>query len=74
MRRGAIDGIRNRWQELFHITLPSMGPQLQFGAVMQIGASFSVAGVAIAIAGQSLHGQRRRHHRHPYHRHGQYAL
>ena len=48
---GAIDGIRNRWQELFHITLPSMGPQLQFGAVMQIGASFSVAGVAIAIAG-----------------------
>ena len=47
----AVDGIRNRWQELFHITLPSMGPQLQFGAVMQIGASFSVAGVAIAIAG-----------------------
>lgn len=48
---GAIDGIRNRWQELFYITLPSMGPQLQFGAVMQIGASFSVSQIAIALAG-----------------------
>jgi len=48
---GAIDGIRNRWQELFMITLPSMGPQLQFGAVIQIGASLSVGTVAIALAG-----------------------
>ena len=48
---GAIDGVKNRWQELFYITLPSMGPQLQFGAVMQIGAAFSVAAVPIAIAG-----------------------
>ena len=48
---GAIDGIRNRWQELFYITLPSMGPQLQFGAVIQIGASFSVGAVAIALIG-----------------------
>lgn len=48
---GAIDGIKNRWQELFYITLPSMGPQLQFGAVMQIGASFSVSQIAIALTG-----------------------
>lgn len=48
---GAIDGIRNRWQELFYITLPAMGPQLKFGAVMQIGASFSVAEISIALAG-----------------------
>lgn len=48
---GAIDGIRNRWQELFLITLPSMGPQLQFGAVIQIGSSLSVGMVAINLAG-----------------------
>lgn len=48
---GAIDGVRNRWQELFYITLPSMGPQLLFGAVMQIGASFSVSNVVTTLAG-----------------------
>lgn len=29
---GAIDGIKNRWQELWYITLPNMKPQLLFGA------------------------------------------
>lgn len=48
---GAMDGIRNRWQELWFITLPSMRPQLMFGAVMQITASFAVAEVSIALAG-----------------------
>lgn len=48
---GAIDGIRNRWQELWYITLPSMSHMLLFGAVMQIQASFSVSAVAIAMAG-----------------------
>lgn len=38
----AVDGVKNRFQELIYITLPSMGPQLLFGAVMQIGAAFSV--------------------------------
>lgn len=47
----AVDGVRNRWQELFFITLPSMGPQLLFGAVMQIGASFSVSQICIVLAG-----------------------
>src|SRR5690606_39519251 len=32
---GAMDGIKNRWQELWFITLPSMRPMLMFGAVMQ---------------------------------------
>lgn len=31
---GAIDGIRNRWQELWYITLPSMKHMLLFSAVM----------------------------------------
>jgi multiple sugar transport system permease protein len=48
---GAVDGIKNRWQELWFITLPSMKPQLMFGAVMQITASFAVADISIALAG-----------------------
>ncbi|MFD1174905.1 carbohydrate ABC transporter permease [Paenibacillus puldeungensis] len=48
---GAVDGIRNRWQELWYITLPSMRPQLMFGAVIQLTTSFAVADVSIALAG-----------------------
>ncbi|MCG8502847.1 MAG: sugar ABC transporter permease [Firmicutes bacterium] len=48
---GRVDGIRNRWQELWFITLPSMKPQLLFGAVMQITTSFSVAAISIELAG-----------------------
>jgi multiple sugar transport system permease protein len=48
---GAVDGIKNRWQELWHITLPSMRPQLMFGAVIQITTAFAVADVSIALAG-----------------------
>lgn len=48
---GAIDGIRNRWQELWHITLPQMKSQLLFGAVMQITSSLSIAEVSTALAG-----------------------
>lgn len=48
---GAVDGIRNRLQELIYITLPSMGPQLLFSAVMQISAAFSVSSVCMTLAG-----------------------
>jgi multiple sugar transport system permease protein len=48
---GAMDGVRNRWQELWYITLPSMKPQLLFGAVIQITTSFAVADVSINLAG-----------------------
>ncbi len=48
---GAIDGIRNRLQELFFITIPSMGPQLFFAAVMQVGACFSAGTVSVMLAG-----------------------
>jgi multiple sugar transport system permease protein len=47
----AVDGIRNRWQELWFITLPTMRPQLLFGAVIQITTSFAVADVAMNLAG-----------------------
>lgn len=48
---GAIDGIKNRWQELWYITLPSMKPQLMFGAVLSITSAFAVADVSINMAG-----------------------
>lgn len=38
---GAIEGIKNRWQELIYITIPSMKPQMLFAAVMQIVAAFT---------------------------------
>lgn len=47
----AIDGVKNRWQELWYVTLPSMRPQLMFGAVMQITGSFAVADISIQLAG-----------------------
>lgn len=47
----AVDGIRNRWQELWYVTLPSMIPQLMFGAVIQITTSFAVADISIVLAG-----------------------
>lgn len=51
LEAGEIDGIRNRWQELWYIVLPSMKPQLLFGAVMAITSSLSVADVTTALCG-----------------------
>lgn len=48
---GAIDGIRNRWQELWYITLPSMKPQLMFSAVMSITNSFGMGDQISTIFG-----------------------
>ncbi len=48
---GAVDGIRNRFQEFWYLTLASMRPQLMFGAVMQIAASFAVSAVPVALTG-----------------------
>lgn len=48
---GAVDGVRNRMQELIYITLPSMGPQLLFSAVMQISSAFSVSSICMTLAG-----------------------
>jgi len=48
---GEIDGIKNRWQELWYITLPNMKPQLLFGAVMSITGSFSVGEVCNGLVG-----------------------
>ncbi len=48
---GAVDGVKNRWQELWYITLPSMKEQLMFGAVMAITGAFGFGAVVTALAG-----------------------
>ena len=48
---GYMDGVKNRWQELWFITLPSMKPMLLFGAVMAITQSFGVCDVTMALCG-----------------------
>lgn len=47
----AVDGIKNRWQELWYVTLPVMKPQLMFGAVMAITGAFGFGGVVTALCG-----------------------
>ncbi|MBO5355693.1 MAG: sugar ABC transporter permease [Clostridia bacterium] len=48
---GAVDGVKNRWQELWYITLPSMKPQLMFGAILAITGAFGFGGVVTALCG-----------------------
>lgn len=48
---GYIEGIRNRWQELWFITLPCLRPQMMFGAVMSITGSFASGAVTTALCG-----------------------
>lgn len=48
---GAVDGIKNRWQELWYITLPSLKPQLMFSAVIQIASALGVGAVTTSLCG-----------------------
>lgn len=48
---GAVDGIRNRWQELWFITLPLIRPQMLFSAVMSITSAFGVGAVVTDLCG-----------------------
>jgi multiple sugar transport system permease protein len=47
----AIDGVSNRWQEIFHITIPSMKPQMLFGAVMSIVGTFQAGAIGVTLSG-----------------------
>ena len=47
----AVDGVTNRWQELWYVTLPNMKNQLMFGAVMAITGAFGFGGVVTVLAG-----------------------
>ena len=48
---GYIDGIKNRFQEIVYITIPSMKPQMLFGAVMAIVNAFSAGQIGIDLTG-----------------------
>ena len=48
---GAVDGVKNRWQELWYITLPNMKNTLMFGAIMSITGSFGFGGTVTALCG-----------------------
>ena len=47
----SIDGIRNRMQEVFYITIPMMKPQMLFGAVMAVVNTFQVGNIGVALSG-----------------------
>ena len=47
----AVDGIKNRWQELWYVTLPNMKSQLLFGAILAITSAFGFGAVVDGLAG-----------------------
>lgn len=48
---GDIDGVRNKFQQLIYITLPSMRPQLLFGVINAVASSFGTFDIGVAVAG-----------------------
>ena len=48
-----IDGIKNRFQEIMYVTIPSAKPQMLFGAVMAIVNTFNSAGIGVALSGSN---------------------
>ncbi|MBM7553187.1 carbohydrate ABC transporter permease [Thalassobacillus pellis] len=48
-----IDGIRNRFQEIIYITIPSMKPQMLFGAVMAVVTTFQAGAIGVELSGQN---------------------
>lgn len=49
----AIDGVTNRLQEIFYITIPSMKPQMLFGMVMSIVGAFNAGGMGVTLSGSN---------------------
>ncbi len=48
-----IDGLRNRFQEIVHITIPSMKPQMLFGAVMSVVGAFQAGNIGVMLTGSN---------------------
>ncbi|NWG34684.1 MAG: sugar ABC transporter permease [Chloroflexi bacterium] len=49
----ALDGMSSRWQEIFYITIPSMKPQMLFGAVMAIVGTFQAGAIGVTLSGSN---------------------
>jgi multiple sugar transport system permease protein len=50
---GAIDGVKNRFQEVIYITIPSMKPQMLFGAVMAVTGAFQQGSIGVMLTGSN---------------------
>lgn len=50
---GSLDGISNRFQEIIYITIPSMKPQMLFGAVMAIVSTFQSGAIGVTLSGSN---------------------
>ncbi len=48
-----LDGVKNRVQEALYITIPSIRPQLLFGAVMAVVNAFNSAGLGVQLSGSN---------------------
>jgi multiple sugar transport system permease protein len=48
-----VDGMKNRFQEIFYITIPSMKPQMLFGAVMAIVNAFNMGWIGVTLSGMN---------------------
>lgn len=53
---GAIDGVKNRFQEMIYITIPGMKPQMLFAAVMSIVNAFQAGTVYALLTGNPSPG------------------
>ena len=53
---GAIDGVKNRFQEMIYITIPSMKPQMFFAAVMAIVNAFQAGSIYALLTGNPSPG------------------
>ena len=49
----SIDGLKNRFQEMFYITIPMMKPQMLFGAVMAVVGTFQAGSIGVALSGSN---------------------
>ena len=52
----AIDGIKNRFQEMIYITIPQMKPQMLFAAVMSIVNAFQNGMISTWLTGNPSPG------------------
>ncbi|MDD4494550.1 MAG: sugar ABC transporter permease [Eubacteriales bacterium] len=46
-----IDGVKNRFQEIFYVTIPAIRPYMMFGAVMSIVGTFQNGSIGVALSG-----------------------
>lgn len=48
-----MDGVKNRTQEIFYITIPQMKPQMLFGAVMAVVGTFQAGAIGVQLSGSN---------------------